>query len=39
MGGYTALIIILINTNHKQVATVDNWQSHLKSEVAQCSCS
>ena len=24
MGGYAALIIILINTNHEQVATVDN---------------
>jgi len=36
MGGYTALII---NTHHEEVATVDNWQSHVKTEVAQCSCS
>jgi len=39
MGGYAALIIVLINTHHEEVATVDNWQSHLKTEVAQCSCS
>jgi len=24
MGGYAALIIILINTHHEEVATVDN---------------
>jgi len=35
MGGCAALINTLINTHHEEVATVDNWQSHLKTEVAQ----
>jgi len=39
MGGYAALTIILISTHHEEVATVDNWQSYLKTEVAQCTCS